>query len=704
MPFQVSPGVNVSEIDLTTIVPAVSTSVAAAAGVFRWGPVGKAVLVSNEDQLAARFGKPTNLNAETWFNAASFLAHSTALQVSRSYDLDNSNTSLRTYSALAISEGGTTPDDADHVAATVLNEDDYDLKTFPSDVHFVARYPGALGNSLKVSVCSGSNAFSTTITLTDFEDNANVTSDGFDLSVGSSSGVVRYLNANSSITDSTDTLASATALSNSLQVGDIIRVGNSTIGYQSLTISALTVAAEQDGSSVDTGPSRLTITFTDTLKLSADIADATTLDRRWEYYAEFARAPGQSNWQDAYGADVNDEMHVVVVDEDGQFTNIPGTVLESYTAVSRATDGKLDTGAANYWRDVINDSSAYVWITDNDPDGMTSAAGADLTAANTSVGASIYTASFQGGQDGGTESTVTLGKVLQAWDVFKEPEDIDVSLLLTGKSLGGVHGEQVGNYLIDNIAEYRKDCVAFISPQYEDVVNNSAGDQDQDCVQFRNALRSTSYAMLDSGYKYMYDKYNDVYRWIPLNGDIAGVCAATDDNRDPWFSPAGITRGRIKNVVKLAWSPNQAQRDVLYVNGINPVVNFKGEGIILYGDKTLLAKPSAFDRINVRRLFIVLEKAIARASRSTLFEFNDEFTRASFVSIVEPYLRDIKGRRGVTDYLVVCDATNNTPSVVDRNEFVGDIYIKPSRAINFIQLNFVAIRSGVEFSEIITNG
>jgi len=706
MPFQVSPGVNVSEIDLTTIVPAVTTSVAAAAGVFRWGPAGKNVLVTSEDELAQRFGKPTNLNAETWLNAASFLAHSTALQVSRSYDLTNANTSLRTYSAVAITEGGTAPDTTDLVAATVLNDEDYDLKTFPSDHHFVARYPGALGNSLKVSVCSGSNAFSTTITLEDFIANTSVVaSQGFDLDVGSNTAVVRYTNVDTGNTDSTNTEAAANLLEAALQVGDIIRLGNTTVGFQSMVISSLAVTTEVDGSLVDTGPSRLTIGFTDTLKLSTDIADQTTLDRRWEYFADFARAPGQSNWQSVYGnTSINDEIHIVVVDEDGLFTNVPGTVLETYSAVSRATDGKLDTGATNYWREIVNNNSSYIWATNHDPSGIESATGTSLTAANTSVGAAIYTASFQGGQDGGDETTAALSNILTAWDVFKEPEDVDISLLLCGKSRGGVHGEQVCNYLVDNIAEYRKDCVVFVSPDKDDVVNNSAGDQEQDCVQFRNSCRSTSYAVMDSGYKYMYDKYNDLYRWIPLNGDIAGLCAATDDTRDPWFSPAGITRGRIKNIVKLAWNPNQARRDVLYVNGINPVVNFKGEGIILYGDKTLLSKPSAFDRINVRRLFIVLEKAIAIASRSTLFEFNDEFTRASFVALVEPFLRNVKGRRGVTDYLVVCDESNNPPAVVDRNEFVGDIYIKPARSINFIQLNFIAVRSGVEFSEIITNG
>jgi phage tail sheath protein FI len=275
--------------------------------------------------------------------------------------------------------------------------------------------------------------------------------------------------------------------------------------------------------------------------------------------------------------------------------------------------------------------------------------------------------------------------------------------VLAGKARGGTNGEQLANYIVDNICEARKDCIAFISPDKSDVVNITTGDTEARVVEFRNSCRSTSYATLDSGYKYAYDKYNDIYRWVPLNGDVAGLCAATDQARDAWWSPAGFNRGAIKNVVKLAWNPKKAERDIIYKSGINPVVNFPGNGIILFGDKTLLAKPSAFDRINVRRLFIVLEKAIATAAKFTLFEFNDAFTRASFVNLVTPFLRDIQGRRGVYDFAVVCDETNNTGEVIDRNEFIGDIYIKPAKSINFIQLNFVAVRTGVEFSEVIGN-
>jgi phage tail sheath protein FI len=720
MPFQVSPGVNVSEIDLTTIVPAVSTSVAGIAGVFRWGPVDKQLLISNEDQLAVRYGKPTNLNAETWFTAASFLAHSTALRVSRSFDLTNSNTDLRTLSAVAVAENDTATASNTSIVTTVTvkNEDHYDsFGDFNDAVHFVARYPGAMGNSLKISVCTGAEGFETTLNLgnTTFENNGSNAEiqvaefAGLSINVGSSSARLQYnlvVGSNTDVSNVTTTDAAADLAKAEFQVGDVILLGNSTIGYQSMTIGTVgSVTALQDEVGSDTGESYFDLTFSETYKLSTNISALQTISKKWEYYDEFSRAPGQTNWFSVYGGNtsVKDEMHIIVVDEDGMFSGVPGTVLEKYESVSRATDAKLDTGQTNYYKTIINENSNYVWWA-NDVDGALSNTAADLVSANTATGLQVYTQSFAGGQDGGTEETATVASILQAWDKMKEADEVNVSLCIAGKSRGGVHGEQVINYLVDNVAEYRKDCIVLGSPHYDDVVNNTGGDIEQDVVEFRNACRSSSYAVLDSGYKYMYDKYNDVYRWIPLNGDVAGLCAATDNNRDPWFSPAGLNRGRIKNIVKLSWNPSRAQRDELYANAVNPVVNFTGEGIILYGDKTLLGRPSAFDRINVRRLFIVLEKSIAIASRSTLFEFNDEFTRSSFVALVEPYLRNVQGRRGITDFLVVCDESNNTPEVVDRNEFIGDIYIKPARSINFIQLNFVAVRTGVEFSEIITNG
>jgi hypothetical protein len=430
-----------------------------------------------------------------------------------------------------------------------------------------------------------------------------------------------------------------------------------------------------------------------------------TVQRYWEFFNAVEVAPGQSDYVLLNGnTSANDELHVVVVDDGGSFTGTPGTILEVYKGVSRASDAKNVDGSTNYYKDVINDASQYIWWT-NDRANAYSNTALNLTSATTSAPANMK---MRFGSDGLSESAATLSILGAAYDMFASPEDIDISLVMQGRPIGGttvVNGEtisnyQLANYIIDNICEVRKDCIALVSPDISKVLNN-VGREAVSLKNWRGAVRNSSYAVMDSGYKYQYDRYNDIYRWVPMNGDIAGLCVRTDNTNDAWWSPAGFNRGNIKNVVKLAWNPRKAERDVLYSNGVNPVVTFPGQGTVLFGDKTLQAKPSAFDRINVRRLFIVLEKAISAASKYSLFEFNDAFTRAQFKNLVTPYLRTIQGRRGITDFLVVCDETNNTPQIIDSNQFVGDIYIKPARSINFIQLNFVAVGTGVQFSEVV---
>ena len=414
-----------------------------------------------------------------------------------------------------------------------------------------------------------------------------------------------------------------------------------------------------------------------------------------DYASEFNGAPGTSQF--VYGVNgANDEMHILVIDSKGAFTGLANTILEKFSYVSKASDAKNDDGSSNYWVNVLNSRSSYIYGINNAmaANGVAQTTTWGTTSGNTSFAqtSNEYTFSLSGGVSG----AVSDANRTSAYDLFDNADEVDISLVV----LGSASSTLIQN-VIDRVVTNRKDCVAFFSPRFDDVVNN-VGSEATDIIAFKNLIgRSTSYAVMDSGWKYQFDKFNNVYRWIPLNGDIAGLCVRTDFERDPWFSPAGFNRGQIKNVVKLAWNPNKTMRDELYKNGINPVVTFNGEGTILYGDKTLLAKPSAFDRINVRRLFIVLEKAIARAAKYSLFEFNDAFTRAQFVALVEPYLRDVQGRRGIYDFRVVCDETNNTPEVIDRNEFIGDIYIKPARSINFIQLNFVAVRTGVAFDEIV---
>ena len=632
MAFQISPGVNVSEIDLTAIVPAVQTTAGAFAGQFRWGPVEQRVLISNEAQLLGQYQKPDSTYFKDFFTAANFLAYADTLHTVRI-----NNTGL----ANAITSGNAS-------ITLIKSEADYDANfaTGTSGVgNFVAKYGGALGNSLSYSICPSATAFESTL-----------------------SGNYTVVDGNTGVVFSSN---QASVLSS----GDLLQLGADKDLYKIDTVDAGGLSAT------------LTSEFVGTT-----VNNSTALNRRWEYYNFFNRAPGTSPFATIRGGSA-DQMHVVIIDEDGEWTNVKNQVVEIFDSVSKASDAKNEDGSTNYYVDRINRESSYMWW---------AAHAAGITNAGTAANGTTYgggntpiNASFVSGSDG---SSGTPGQYQLAYDLFSSAEEVDISLILAGSATSAT-----AIHLINNIAEKRKDCVVCISPEQADVVNNTSYNNAEadDIVEFRNTLPSTSYAVLDSGYKYQYDKYNDAYRWVPLNGDVAGTMARTDEVRDPWYSPAGLSRGRIKNSTALAFNPDKTARDLLYKNGVNPVTTFPGEGTILFGDKTLLGYPSAFDRINVRRLFIVLEKAIAIAARQSLFEFNDEFTRAQFVNLVEPFLRDVQGRRGITDFRVVCDDTNNTGEIIDRNEFVGDIFVKPARSINFIQLNFVAVRTGVEFEEVV---
>jgi phage tail sheath protein FI len=638
MAFQLSPGVNVSEIDLTTIVPAVATSVGAFAGPFAWGPTREIVTISDEVRLVDRFGRPNADNYEHWFTAANFLAYSNNLRVVRA-----ANTTS-TFNATAN-------------GATVLieNEDDYENNhedavntTFGP---FSARWPGALGNSLRVSMCPSANAFASNVTA-----QHGHTANALNILVDTTT----VLNVDAS---------GGPSISSYIYPGDLISVdgGSSFKRVSSVNATAIVVATSD--------------------AFTANVTVGTAITRKWQYADNLGTAPSTSDFVAARGGS-GDELHIIVIDEDGLFTGAANTVLERFAFVSKASDAKDSFGNTNYYKNVINQRSNYVWWMTHQPGALNW--GNTSTSTFTSI-ATPFSASLTAGADG----SIGNAELITAYDKFADADSVDVSLVVSGPA-----DQTLATSLISNIAERRKDCLVFLSPQKSDVVYN-AGNEASDIIEYRDSLTSTSYAVMDSNWKYQFDKYNDTYRWVPMNGDVAGLCVRTDLERDPWFSPGGLNRGIIKNVIKLAWSPSKANRDDLYVKGINPIVSFPGEGTVLFGDKTLLAKPSAFDRINVRRLFIVIEKAIARASRFSLFEFNDQFTRAQFVNLVEPYLRDVAGRRGITDFRVVCDETNNTQEVIDRNEFIGDIYIKPVRSINFIQLNFVAVRSGVSFEEVV---
>ena len=561
MAFLVSPGVEIKEIDATNVIPAVSSSIGGFAGSFNWGPTEEIVQVGSENELVEKFGSPDSNTAKYFLTAASFLKYGNALKVVR------------------VSSGHLNAT-ADGSGQLVKNSEDYDNNYADGSLskgNWVAKYPGVLGNSLKVSM---------------------------------------------------------------------VTAGISTSNYDA-----------------------------------------------WAFKGQFDAKPGTSSFATDLGkTSAADEIHVCVVDEDGAITGTPNTVLERFAFVSQGSDAKKDDGTSNFYKEVINQTSEYIWWADHDSSltdaGETIASQSGAMTTNTAV----IDASLAGGTD---DNAPTVGEIALGYDKFEDAETVDVNLLFAYPDANGAN--TIANDLI-SIATARKDCMAFVSPPLEDTVGAAA--PATDVIAFADTLTSSSYASCDSGALYVYDKYNDVYRYIGGAGHVAGLCANADRVADAWFSPAGVNRGQLLGVTKLAFNPTKADRDSLYKARVNPIVSMPGQGTLLFGDKTLLNRPSAFDRINVRRLFIVLEKAISTAAKAQLFEFNDEFTRAQFKNLVEPFLRDVKGRRGITDSLVICDETNNTSQVIDANRFVADIFVKPNRSINFITLSFIATRSGVEFSEI----
>ena len=580
-----SPAVTVKEIDLTGVVPNVQTSTGAFVGNFGWGPVGVATLVSDESGLVSTFSAPTDDNSVDFHSAAYFLRYSNSLFVVRECDSDAKN---------ALGNNATL---GNLTAQKFNNLDAFEASSIDSaDGAFIAKYPGSLGSSLKVSIC---------------------------------------------------------------------------------------------GSDSDNG--------------------GATNFNAWTHKNEFDGAPGTSKFvSDLNGK--NDEIHVVVIDQDGLITGTPDTVLETFPFLSVASNAKRADGTSNFYKDVLRLQSQWVYagrLHTGD-----SAAVSDFIGSNWDTNA-VRTGTTQdfksdfvfssaqndfGFHSGVTSSTLGTDDVLRGFDKFEDKDNIEVDFLIAPESLTDTSATTIVNDLVSTAASLRKDCVAVASPSRNAVVTLGTNTGILAC---NNTYTKSSYLVQDNNYLKIFDKYNDKYIKIPANSSTAGLMAATDLVAANWFSPAGSRRGRYLGITDIIVSPSKAERDALYKAGINPIANIPGEGIILFGDKTNESRPSAFDRINVRRLFLGIERAIAIAGRNVMFEFNDEFTRAEFVNIVEPFLREIQGRRGITDFRVVCDATNNTPAVVDRNEFIASIFIKPARSINFVTLNFVAVRTGVEFEEVV---
>ena len=658
MAFLVSPGVQVREIDVSNVVPAVSSSIGGYVGSFSWGPVDEVRTITSEKDLVSVFGEPSGDDTyltsvkkkEHFYSAANFLKYGNNLKVVRAVSTNMLNASTGS-AGLLVKNATNYYDNNYHTGAAASNVGD-----------FVARCVGVLGNSLKVSVCASANAFS---------QSAATTVNDSSIALG----------------DTSMTVASGAAL----VVGDIITFGTDTNKYKisEINTNAITFALASDGSS----------------GLQTVVANSANVNREWEFASSFTKAPGSSPDAIANSSSL-DEIHIAVIDEDGLITGIVGEILEIFEGVSMASDAKDAEGNSNYFVDKLRYNSNYIFFSNHNSNlsesGNTFASAGAIFDTHTLP----ITQSFTNGTDG---YCLTSGQKKAGIETYLgDAETQDVDFLISGP-LDGDDGSgndvttlaeattQANNLIA--ICEARKDCMAIISPRKQDCVNNS-GSESTSIVALADTLSSSSYAVMDSAWCYQYDKYTDNYCYIPACGHTAGIMARSDQERDAWFSPAGFNRGQILGITKLSFNPNQAERDALYKKRVNPIVTFPGQGTVLFGDKTLLSNASAFDRINVRRLFIVMEKAIATAAKFQLFEFNDAFTRAQFRATIEPFLRQVKGRRGIVDFQVVCDDTNNSQSVVDANQFQASIFVKPNRSINFITLNFVAARSGVEFEEV----
>ena len=626
----ISPGVKITEQDLVSSSQAVSTTAGAIAGQFRWGPINDPTLITSETELAIQFGKPNATNIVDFLSAANYLGYSSPLFVVRA-----ANTALNA-TAEATTGSGTSG-----TGLLISNDDAYLNAASFDNGPWAARYAGALGNSLKVSLCPSSAAWQSTPT-----------------------GGVAVTAGSTSVT------GTSTLFQTELSVGDVLVIGGRSIKVASIASNtALTLAESHLTGSANTA-------FT----------------RRWEYFSEFDSAPGTSTAAAGAGAS-NDELHVVIVDQDGDITGVAGTVLEKYGYLSKASNAKGESGGSTYYKNTINDRSNYIWWTDHDTAGTNW--GNEFITSGSAV---TYTAvtrprnySLAGGADGGV---ITDGDRSTAYGLLANKQEVPVSIIVAGQATATVI-----NRITADVAEVRKDVVVTISPTRASVVNN-AGSETTSIATWADTVTRSTYVIADSGWKYQYDKYNDTYVYVPLNADTAGCIARNDTSREPWLSPAGFTNGRIQNLVRLAFNPNQSERDTLYKYAINPIFTQVGRGTVLFGDKTFTLRNTSMNRVNVRKLFIELQNTIGAAADNVLFDQNDATTRAGFVNLIVPYLRSVQARRGITAFRVVCDERNNPEDVVNANEFVCDIFVQPIRSVNFIQLNFVSVRGNATFSEI----
>ena len=712
-----SPGLVVREVDLTIgRVDTATTKAGAIVAPFQKGPVNEPTTIENEQDLIDNFGEPLDIDKhyEYWLTASSYLSYGGILSVVRSDDDDLQN---------ATDDGSP---EIKILSSQDYNNKGYDLNALSNTV-VAARNPGSWANGIKVAIIDGKADQQLTVGISTLTVGAGVTQAVPVGTVLPGAGSTTVLDGyfKGIVTEVDGTTAGVKFVSHvsaagietfkNYQPGGVYEFQTGVISYN--------MTANTGGGSTTTVSAKLDWFDQQKITLSNSTINWNTLAER----------PGTSAYAAARSSR-HDEVHVVVIDDKGEVTGNAGTVLEKHLGLSKAKDAEFSAGSPSYWRKYLYNNSTNIFgmggptaassgITttsfefggftketdnawDQDAQGITYAGSGVLTV--TLTGGKNYNG-MTGIQTAGA-MVASVGGITAGYDLFENKEEFDIDFLLMGSAnYPQYEAQAIANKLI-SIAELRKDVVAFISPNRGAFLNdsavgtgtlNSGADITDNVVGFYAPITSSSYAVFDSGYKYMFDRFSDTFRYVPLNGDIAGTCARNDINNFPWFSPAGTARGGILNAVKLAYTPNQTQRDVLYSNRINPVIFSPGAGIVLFGDKTGFGKASAFDRINVRRLFIFLEEAISAAARDQLFEFNDEITRTNFVNIVEPFLRDVQSKRGIFDFRVVCDETNNTAAIIDNNEFVADIFIKPARSINFIGLTFVATRTGISFDEVI---
>ena len=741
---QSSPGVVIQERDLTTITTLTTANVGVIAAPFELGPVEEIKDIGSEKELVATFGEPNEYNYEFWYTAAQFLSYGGVLKTVRT-----DSSALKN----AVNTG---------TAVKIKNQQDYETTYLngSNTWKWAARTPGTKGNSIGIFVTdAGADHIAVVPAPGSGNDHEFVSTEAVSASSGAAGKVLKYsivLTVGSVVGSFVPGTTTTISIGGSAQTVNVLAYdadnGKIEIGIPSGGVTGIIA----DGQTITQGSNTAVIgtsgierrvyiakdkgsidfaaadSIADTNSTAVSISSVRVEYDEREYlpsqkWVNVATRPGTSQYVSGQGG-FRDEMHILVIDVDGKITGNAGTLLERFIAVSKASDAKSSVGETNFYVDVIEQKSEYVYWGEHetglfDVDSgtgtfglvgttsfdllLSSAGSTNYPQGATTVGSkgnSTYYYRLESGADytvSGSNYAVTQPDITTAYSLLEDPESQTIDFILTGPSGVDDAAALAKITALAAIVDERRDCMLFVSPKRTDLVGvSSAATQTDNLISFFNQLPSSSYIVFDSGYKYIYDKYNDVYRYVPANGDIAGLCLQTTEVAEPWFSPAGFQRGIVRNAIKLAYTPNKSQRDRLYSARINPVVSFPGQGIVLFGDKTAQGFASAFDRINVRRLFLTIERVISGAAKAQLFEQNDEAQRGLFLNIVEPYLRDVQGRRGVTDFLVKCDESNNPPESVDRGEFNAEIFVKPTRTINYITLTFVATRTGVSFSEV----